>query len=325
MISQDSEIINNSNTKPLISVILPVFNSENNIAKCIQSVLDQSYVNFELILVDDGSIDRTSEIYSKFIAIDNRIRVFRKTNEGVSAARNLGLDQAKGEWITFIDSDDYVNSNWLDNFINLIDSNVDIVCQGFMATRPLCAGDEDRLDYGFCYSGSVLEALKAMHNCSIVGYLWVKIFKKSIVDKYNCRFDTKLTFKEDEDFVLQFLRRASQIRCTDTVGYYYAVPNWEIKYIVKSCYIYEVLWKDVDALYANKEEEIVYSYLYAFINSFLLGELIPTRLEVLRIRKLLGKQLLKTSYPFILKWIWYIDRFAYFSTLVVLLYRWFKN
>ena len=120
MISQDSEIVNNSNTKPLISVILPVFNSENNIAKCIQSVLDQSYVNFELILVDDGSIDRTSEIYSKFIAIDNRIRVFRKTNEGVSAARNLGLDQAKGEWITFIDSDDYVNSNWLDNFINLI-------------------------------------------------------------------------------------------------------------------------------------------------------------------------------------------------------------
>ena len=92
----------------LISVIVPVYNVENYLYKCISSIITQSYGNFELILIDDGSIDKSGEICDSFSEKDNRIKVIHKVNEGVSSARNYGLKQARGEYICFVDSDDYV-------------------------------------------------------------------------------------------------------------------------------------------------------------------------------------------------------------------------
>lgn len=91
---------------PKVSVIVPVYNVEKLLQRCIDSILAQTFTDFELLLIDDGSKDKSGEICDEYAAKDSRIRVFHKQNGGVSTARNLGIDKAQGEWIYFVDSDD---------------------------------------------------------------------------------------------------------------------------------------------------------------------------------------------------------------------------
>jgi glycosyltransferase involved in cell wall biosynthesis len=121
--------------KPLITIILPCYNSELTVARCIESILHQTYTNFELLVINDGSTDLTEEIVNACCADDERVKIFSKDNGGVSSARNVGLDNAIGEWVTFVDSDDFVTPHWLDNFVGLISPDVDLVGQGFQTDR----------------------------------------------------------------------------------------------------------------------------------------------------------------------------------------------
>ena len=100
-------------TKPKISVIIPVYNVEKWLNKCVDSILSQSYENFEVILVNDGSTDKSGDICDKYLKEDNRVKVFDILNSGQSVARNIGLKEAKGDYILFIDSDDYIEKNTL--------------------------------------------------------------------------------------------------------------------------------------------------------------------------------------------------------------------
>ena len=109
--------------KPLISVIVPVYNVERYLPRCIESILKQTYTNFELILVDDGTPDRSGIICDRYAEKDSRIRVIHKENGGVSTARNAGIDAAKGEWITFVDSDDWVSVKYLELLAECLDQN----------------------------------------------------------------------------------------------------------------------------------------------------------------------------------------------------------
>lgn len=98
----------------IISIIIPVYNAEKTLSRCVNSILNQTFQDWELLLIDDGSTDRSGELCDEYASKDQRIKVFHKTNGGVSSARNIGLDYAKGEWITFIDSDDYIYDNIFD-------------------------------------------------------------------------------------------------------------------------------------------------------------------------------------------------------------------
>lgn len=117
--------------KPLISIIIPVYNSDKTINRCVDSILSQTFNNWELLLIDDGSTDRSGELCDEYSAKDQRIKVFHKKNGGVSSARNLGLNNVKGEWITFCDSDDFVYPNWLKNYVDNISDGIDLICQAF--------------------------------------------------------------------------------------------------------------------------------------------------------------------------------------------------
>src|SRR5690606_27273688 len=97
---------------PKVSVIIPVYNAEKYLRECIDSVLAQTFDDFELLLINDGSTDGSGKICDEYAQKDARVKVFHKENGGVSSARNLGLDNAKGEWITFIDSDDWIGENY---------------------------------------------------------------------------------------------------------------------------------------------------------------------------------------------------------------------
>ena len=115
---------------PLISFIIPVYNVEKYLAQCIESVLVQSHDNIEIILVDDGSTDKSGEICDNFSKTDNRVRVIHQENRGASAARNAGLGIAKGNYIAFIDSDDYVSPSMAEKLLDAIDCicNLSTIC-----------------------------------------------------------------------------------------------------------------------------------------------------------------------------------------------------
>lgn len=134
----------------MISVIIPIYNTEKYLHRCIESVLNQSYKNFELLLINDGSKDRSGDICDEYAKKDNRIKVFHKINGRVSSARNLGLDNAKGDYICFIDADDYVGERYLeihlpDNNEDFIQSSVKILENDYL--KPIMTHDEIFKDY----------------------------------------------------------------------------------------------------------------------------------------------------------------------------------
>ena len=117
-------------SNPKISVIIPVYNAESTLRRCVDSVLAQTFTDFECLLINDGSKDRTGKICEEYAAKDNRIRVFHRENGGLSSARNLGLDNAKGEWISFCDGDDCLCKNSLAILYSNINDDVDLVVGG---------------------------------------------------------------------------------------------------------------------------------------------------------------------------------------------------
>lgn len=211
---------------PLISVIVPVYNSEDTLNRCVDSILNQTFHDWELLLIDDGSTDKSGEICDEYIATDSRIKVFHKENGGVSSARNVGLENAKGEWITFCDSDDFVFSCWLENYVNNIFEGIDIVCQAFKCNKIFIG----KRIFGLTYKGCVQDGVSLLYENDILGYLWVKLFKRSIIESYKLRFDTRYNYQEDQEFCFRYFCYIKTIVCIENVGYYYYIPDWNLKY-----------------------------------------------------------------------------------------------
>lgn len=121
----------------MISVVVPVYNSSLYLERCIDSILNQSYGDFELLLIDDGSTDDSGTICDKYSLQDKRVKAFHQTNKGVSAARNHGLRVSNGEWITFIDSDAYIEPDYLANFNPSSLTKSDLAIQGIITTDQI--------------------------------------------------------------------------------------------------------------------------------------------------------------------------------------------
>jgi len=130
---------------PLVSIIIPVYNVERYLAQCIESILSQTFADFELLLINDGSRDNSGNICDSYASDDIRVRVFHKNNSGVSASRNLGIHHAEGKWITFIDSDDWVDNDYLETLIRHTGDNVGLVVGGykkhFLVNHESCASE----------------------------------------------------------------------------------------------------------------------------------------------------------------------------------------
>ena len=142
----------------LISIIVPVYNTEKYLDRCIQSILSQTYTDFELLLIDDGSTDSSGVICDKYAEQDSRVRVFHKENGGVSSARNIGLDNANGVWITFCDSDDWVYPYWLENYGITNNSIYDLICQGIECSNKLSHSNKSN-KYSFDFTGTIKDGL----------------------------------------------------------------------------------------------------------------------------------------------------------------------
>lgn len=166
-----------NNINPIISVIVPAYNAEKYLRRCIDSILAQTFTDFELLLIDDGSTDKSGEICDEYADKDARIRVFHKPNGGVSSARNVGLDNALGEYICFCDADDWVDTHWLQGFIEAYPN--DLIVQGFCYKNPNQKNWEKCKINNECKK--VLDALDYLHRVKNMGYLWCRCFKSSII------------------------------------------------------------------------------------------------------------------------------------------------
>lgn len=204
----------------MISVIVPVYNVELYLQECIDSILTQSYTDIELLLIDDGSKDSSYDICKKYESKDERIKVYKKANGGVSSARNLGIEKAQGEWITFIDSDDYLlNNNYL---LDLAEATYKYNTDYIITTGCIKFGYEKKV---FNDSAGKVEPQIILKN--IIGlnniYLspWGRLYRTSIIKKYNIRFLKGLHYAEDCYFNIEYIRYISSASVVENKGYYY--------------------------------------------------------------------------------------------------------
>lgn len=184
-----------------VSIIVPIYNEEEHLERCIESVLNQVYTNFELLLIDDGSTDNTGEICDKYVLKDSRIRVFHRENGGVSKARNFGISQAIGEWVMFLDSDDYLFDNALSVLINqALKTQTLITCANLFIEKE---GKREVVCTGI-RSGVISNNFRAIYFHSVNLCTGVVLYHFSIIkDK---RFDEMLTRGEDVVFRNNLLR-----------------------------------------------------------------------------------------------------------------------
>lgn len=206
---------------PLVSIILPMYNSARTIACCIESIKEQSFDDFEAILIDDGSTDDTLAVAAKSIRADERFTIVSRENHGVSPTRNFALDMARGEWVAFIDSDDWFAPYAIEELVKGAQSGADLVVADFYRVNGerYCAkglelsGLYNREDY-------VKLMLKAPANYYFA-CLWNKLFKRSIIEESGLRFNEHMHFSEDHVFVLRYVLHASNFALVDKPIYFY--------------------------------------------------------------------------------------------------------
>lgn len=204
---------------PKLSVIIPVYKAELYLNRCINSVLDQTFQDFEILLINDGSPDHSGDICDEYSRKDNRVRVFHKENGGVSSARNVGLKEAKGEWIGFVDSDDWIEKDFFANIIDaLLKYNlVDVVLFGytkeiapdvFVSKRSNCQSKVFNVDD---------ESLVGLFESQV----WNYFFKKDIIKNNGFLFDESISYAEDVLFIVDYLSCAKNICYLNIASYIY--------------------------------------------------------------------------------------------------------
>lgn len=207
----------------MVSVIVPVYNTEKYLHRCIDSILTQTYTDFELLLIDDGSTDNSGKICDEYTQKDSRVRVFHKENGGVSSARNLGLDEAKGEWISFVDSDDYVLPTYLATYFELMQNETDLCILGIIPDYSKSV-EYKILRTSFDYIGNVKDALLLLNACQMVGSLCNKLFKTTIIGTNQLRLNMSFKYREDEEFFLRYISCIQNVAATKKNEYVYIVP-----------------------------------------------------------------------------------------------------
>lgn len=208
-----------------LSVIVPVYNGGNTLKQCIRSIVGQTYTDFELIIVNDGSADESLAIAEQYAKEDARVRVLTQENKGVSAARNYGIQEARGTWITFVDADDYLDTNCFDavlkneeiNSAELVLWNRMDVYRNRTEEKRIFIDDE----WKYFSINDLTE--KVFYNKSgnlELGSVYCRLFRRNIIDEEDIRFDNSLTMGEDIVFMLDYLKVARHFYYVDKVLYY---------------------------------------------------------------------------------------------------------
>lgn len=243
----------------LISVIVPIYNVEKYLDKCIQSIINQTYKNLEIILVDDGSTDNCPKICDDFAKKDERIKVIHKKNEGVSSARNIGLDEASGIWISFVDGDDWLECDFCKTLMkNITENNADI---GLCSYNRVVSNKVEKISL---IKNEVVDSRKFLINClnpqSQFGSCCMKIIKSSAI--YKLRLNENLDVAEDALFNIELSEKIKKVVTLEEKLYNYrinmssAVKRFKQDYVLKYEKAMKAARKYIIENYTNDNEII---------------------------------------------------------------------
>ena len=214
---------------PIISVIIPVYNVEPYIRQCLDSIINQTYRNLEIIVIDDGSPDGCGKICDEYAAKDDRMVVIHKENGGLSAARNDGMRRATGEWIAFVDSDDWCELDYYEHILNAACSLIPdvIFAGGHYIDYPEKHQDVCTINASYyCSEHICIENLQA--DLLRYGMPWDKLYRTSFLKKHKFRFATEIRAFEDFLFNFQVFEKAQSVYLCVAPGYHYRQTNSSI-------------------------------------------------------------------------------------------------
>ncbi len=262
--------------KPKISIIVPIYNVEKYLPKCIESILNQSFKNFELILVNDGSPDDCQKICLSYKETDKRIKIINKENQGLLSARKSGLENSNGEYISFVDADDWVDYDFLSSFNKLIELyKPDIIVSGFY--RAFEGKNEKILpinNIGFYSNNSIKEIKNKMLKTDVFfqhgisTYVWNKLYKRDILKDILYNVPNDITMGEDAAITYAYMSKISNLVITHSCNYFYRQrPSSMVKAIQNTSLEIKHLTNLINFLskYNNSEKyknDLIY-YLYS--------------------------------------------------------------
>lgn len=250
--------------KNLISIIIPIRDTKDYLEKCLNSVVSQTYTNLEIILVNDIDTDGTKEICEKFQKIDNRIKIIDISSVEVGEARNIGIKEATGEYLGFVDSDDYISNDMYEILLNtLLDHNADIADIGFAREEN---GQIESKSFSenieiFDKESALEEILK---DKKLLSFMWNKLFKRKVWD--NIWFDSQKVY-EDIDIMYKLFENAERVVLIDTLKYIYVQRSTSIMHTPNSQFMLDRLNVVVDRFnhFKNKyNDKIQFMNKYAF-------------------------------------------------------------
>lgn len=249
-----------------ISIIVPVYNAEKYIEKCVNSLTSQTYKDIEIILINDGSTDSSLKICEKFERVDSRIKLYSKENGGVSSARNLGISKCKGKYICFVDSDDTVDIDFCEILVsNLENSKSDLSCCSYNIIKNGQKEKKYKKEKKDKYitEDKYMQLLKCYK-----GFLWNKLYKKKIIDENRLKLDENISMCEDLLFNFQYLAKCKKIICSNEKKYNYIINNFGLsKGINKTwfdiLYVYNYLYTNISKYDERTRDNIILEFMYA--------------------------------------------------------------
>ena len=267
----------------MISIIVPVYKAEKFITRCVDSVIAQTYQDWELLLVDDGSPDQSGVICDNYSRNDQRIKVFHKQNGGVSSARNLGIENAQGEWITFLDADDYILTDFLSHLADKIQPGIDLIISGSKRFGDSSLDNSIPCDCEYDSNLLIINKINVKQEDYVFhgtcSYPWGKLLRTSIIKQHHLFFDTTMKVSEDTCFMLKYLNRIEKVLFVKGGDYMYYTLGTKT-YMQMSFNEYkkhtEGLQSTLEELFVNEydnfiESRFAYVLQQLFFNAFLNG------------------------------------------------------
>lgn len=201
---------------PKISVIVPVYKAEKYLHRCVDSILAQTFTDFEVLLIDDGSPDRSGEICDEYAEKDSRVRVFHKENRGVSSARNLAIDMAKGLWVTFVDSDDWISIEHLSSLLPHATYDAKLIINGANVSN-----EKGEISVYQSFNFKRYSILDEFDEILLFGGVCCKLYSLQVIKEQNLRFNESICNCEDCLFFWEYIEKAPEVLTVPTNGYFY--------------------------------------------------------------------------------------------------------
>ena len=208
----------------LISVIVPIYNAEKYLKRCIESIINQTYSNIEIILVNDGSLDKSIEICNKYAKIDTRIKIINKENGGASSARNAGISISNGKYISFVDCDDYIEPELISKLLQNIDNyNLSVCAYNIVDSNKIIKTSltKKQNDFQIDNKEFINNLFYIDDKYDYEGFIFNKLFIKYIINENNIRFDEDIYYNEDRLFIYKYVMCCNKISFSKYIGYNY--------------------------------------------------------------------------------------------------------